>query len=127
MTTICETQYPMCMIAGTTFERILILKDSTGDPLDLAGYTAEIHIRAKVTDATPLIDCTVTVTPDEGKIDWTITPAETLALTAVQGGRAVKGVWDLRLTNADGTSYVYYPASEFTIYPASTRTIPAGP
>ena len=124
-TTLCETTYPLCMIAGTTFERILILKDSNGTPLDLTGYTAEIHVRAKVTDATPLIDCTVVVTPAEGRIDWAITPAETLALTAVQAGQRISGVWDLRITNDDtSASHVYLPASKFTIQPAATRTIP---
>ena len=59
MTTLCETKYPLCMIAGTTFSRTFVLRDSGGVPMDLTGYTAEIHIRGKVADDVELIDCTL--------------------------------------------------------------------
>ncbi len=133
-TTLCETKYPLCMIAGAKFSRSLVLKDSSGDPVDLTGYRAKIHIRGKVTDTAALIvldsdnspteeGSTMEIVAGEGKITFTITPDETLALESVQAGKAVKGVWDLRLSNDDGAQ-VFYAVSEFLVNPASTRPAP---
>lgn len=131
MSNFCEQKYPLCMIAGATFTRSLVLKDSSGDPVDLTGYRAKIHIRGKATDTDALITLdsdnsptlagsTMEIDAAAGKITFAITPAETLALTSVQAGKAVKGVWDLRLSNDDGAQ-IFYAVSEFLINPASTR------
>ncbi len=127
----CEQKYPLCMIAGATFSRSLVLKDSSGDPVDLTGYRAKIHIRGRASDAEPIITLdsdnsptgegsTMEIDEAAGKITFSITPDETLALDAVQAGKAVKGVWDLRLSNDDGAQ-VFYAVSKFLINPASTR------
>jgi hypothetical protein len=87
---------------GAKFSKQLTWNDSAGNPIDTSAYTAEMHIRVTVADATTLLELRSTApAADEGSI----------TLSGVDGGILLEigadvtdditwpaGVYDLELT-----------------------------
>jgi hypothetical protein len=98
--TIFLTPAPLDIVAyqGDAFGLVLTLTDpETGQPFNLTGYTAAMHIRADVADrdATPDATATVTVTaPTLGKLE-AVVPGATMA--------ALKGTYFYDLEIRDGS------------------------
>ena len=91
---------------GATFYYVLryVSKD-TGEPIDLTGYTARMHVRVTVDAQDVLLDFTVangriTITPAEGKIVLELPAVETEAL--VLGHSRQSWVYDLELMDSNG-------------------------
>lgn len=84
---------------GATFSKTLSLIDGADQAVDLTDATAQAKFRQRAQD-TDSVDFTVTIdTPEtDGQITWGMT-ANTIA-TLPSG----KGVYDLTVTYADGTS-----------------------
>lgn len=85
---------------GDTAVYNLILTRTSADgeekPVDLTGATGLAQIRKNVRDANVLASLTVTFPdPAEGKCRLTLTADESI--------KAGSGVWDLQVTEADGT------------------------
>ena len=124
------SQLPLQMNAGTSFTRKFRLL-ANGEPRDLTGHVAAVHIRAKVTDLTPLISLSSETTTIHGSginidiaestVEIVITPQETKDLTQYEKGKDINGVWDLRVYVPTGEHAVYYPTSDFIISAVSTR------
>jgi hypothetical protein len=93
--------YDILVDQGATLNRALFLKDPAKKPLELAGYTARMHIRDS-TDSTNIIEILTTeneqIIIDEldGRVDILLTPAETEALASE------KYVYDLELESPEG-------------------------
>lgn len=131
-TSLCDLQYPLCMIAGASLQRGFRFKDEAGDLIDITGYHAAIHVREKAGSAESIIELdsdaptdagsTLLVDGAEGTIFMDITPEETESFVTIQKDRRL--VWDLRVTDAEGKVTVYFRASIFTIRPVSTRELP---
>lgn len=130
MSDLHELNYPLEMIWGSSLERGFVFKDGSGDPIDLTGYTAEVHIRERIKSDEPLVSLSsesetdagsgLEITADEGKVVLTITDQESDNLPGES--RQERLVWDLKLTPANGDlSRVYFRESDFIVYPASTR------
>lgn len=86
---------------GATFRRTIIYNDPvTGDPVNLTGYTARMHLRTVVTSEDIVLELTtengrLTIDPLIGKI---IVEVEATAMEDVVAGRYV---YDLELVSAD--------------------------
>ena len=84
--------------AGDDVELVFVLRDSAGVIIDLSGWTSRIQIRKRVSYITHIIEKTAVITPAEGKIAFSFTPAE---VTLLLGGKLdfSKTFWDLETTN----------------------------
>ena len=80
---------------GTDYDKPLVWKDSTGNPVDLSGYTARMQLRPSILSDTVLINLTtenggITLGGNTGEITLHFTEANTSPL--VKGG-----VYDLEM------------------------------
>ena len=71
---------------GTTLNKQMVWKDSTGAPVDLSGYTARMQLRPSISSDTVLLDLTtenggITLGGALGTITLHFTDAQTSALT----------------------------------------------
>lgn len=72
---------------GATFRRVVRLKDDAGDAIDLSGATVRMHVRAKVTTATTLLELNeangraLITDAAGGEITLLVSAADTAALT----------------------------------------------
>jgi len=83
--------------AGDTFTKEFIVKVN-GAVLDLTGHTVRSQVRAANTSATVMVTPTVTISDaTAGELTWSLTPAQTAALTADSQ------VYDVETTAPDGT------------------------
>jgi len=76
----------MVIEQGATFEHRLIWKDSTGTEIDLTGYSARMHMRAKIADVDFIMELTdgngrITLGGALGTIDIEISAEDTATLT----------------------------------------------
>jgi hypothetical protein len=104
---------------GATFEREIILKDSTSTIIDITGSTAEMDVRQRVDSTTTLIELStangrITIDGSNGKISLLISSSDTTDLIT-------NGVYDLKLTYVSGTVERILEG-EFTVDPQVTRT-----
>lgn len=88
---------------GATFRLSAIWKDKiTGQPIDLTGYTARMHVRSTLLAADPIIELNtangrIALGGTAGTIDLHITAADTQSLPASDGC-----VYDLELVSPTG-------------------------
>lgn len=82
---------------GTTFKHTFYWRDADGvTPIDLTGYTARMQIRSSYDATSFLLELTtengrISITPSTGRIDLTVTAADTASVTWD------RGVYDLEL------------------------------
>lgn len=86
---------------GATYTQSLVWKDSSGDPLDLTGFTARMQVRKTKNATTTLLEATtengyITVGTTDGTIEIEIPAEITAAITAK------RGVYDLELISGAG-------------------------
>jgi len=110
--------YHFSMEQGSTFSRSITYKNSSGDAIDLSGYTARMQLRKNIEDAAPLIELTtengrIAITGSTGTIVLTISAADTASLNPVEG------VYDLELVS--GSTIEKLIAGTFTIKREVTR------
>lgn len=94
-------QYDFVIEQGTTFVKSFRWKDSNGDPINLTGYSALMHVRTSVTSDTVLVEFStannrIQITPDEGKVDLVLSSTETSAIDWK------RGKYDLELVSSTG-------------------------
>lgn len=93
--------YNLVILRGVVFDVRFQLLGSDGAAVDMTGWQASAHVRAAHSTQSELIlDLTPSIEED-GYVNIYKTAEETAALTAV------KGCWDLRLTDAAGLSGIY--------------------
>lgn len=85
---------------GATFDPVMTWKDENGTPIDLTGYTARMHIREDIDDATYIRESTtangeIVLGGIAGTITFAISAEATAALTFDTG------VYDLELVNGN--------------------------
>lgn len=103
---------------GATFALSLLYTDVAGDPIDLTGYTAEMHVRLKASTVSTITelstgDSTITLGGAAGTILLAIDAATTETFTAG------KYVYDLELYNGAITTRLI--EGTFTIKAEVTR------
>lgn len=87
---------------GETYRHTIFWTDADGLPIDLTQYTADMHIRGKISDAIPLLELTTEngriFFPDAlaGEIQIYLTAADTAAINWVSG------VYDLEMLKTGG-------------------------
>ena len=80
---------------GTTLNKQMVWKDSTGAPVDLSGYTARMQLRPSISSDTVLLDLT---TENGGITLGGVLGTITLHFTAAQTAALSKGgVYDLEM------------------------------
>ena len=97
-------KYNMVCDQGSTFVRIIEIKDADGAVFSLTGYTARMQVRRDVDTSTTLIELTsangrIAINGALGAITMTLTPDLTAALTR-------GGVYDLEIVKT-ATGEVY--------------------
>jgi hypothetical protein len=100
--------YDLVLYKGDFFQMSVTLKDSTGDPIDLTGSTAQCSIKANLA-ATDSFNAMLTVTPLLGKVDVLFPSSVTSLLNAGDY------VWDMQLTDVDGNVRTYF-AGDVKVY-----------
>ena len=85
---------------GTTFSSTVTVKDSTGNPLDLTGYTATAKMALGYSSTRTRTDLTIEFTSDRttGGVTMSLTATQTAALEA-----PARYVYDLDITDSSGT------------------------
>tara|TARA_B100001564_G_C20018070_1_gene393338 strand:+ start:31 stop:363 length:333 start_codon:yes stop_codon:yes gene_type:complete len=83
---------------GTDFTVTVDVSDATGGILDLTGYSASAQIRKTYGSSTKVDFATSTGTPSQGKVNMSLTDAQTSAL---ESGRYV---YDLNITSGSGVT-----------------------
>ena len=68
------------LILGTTYTLDLLYTDANDAPIDLTGATAQLQIKKHIVGTT-LVDVAATITPDQGRIEFKITPTQSQALS----------------------------------------------
>jgi hypothetical protein len=88
---------------GTTWKHSLVLKAgaATAPAVNLLGFTARMHIRSELADASTLAELTsangrITITPATGQIDLMLSATDTAALGFE------RAVYDLEIESATG-------------------------
>lgn len=86
---------------GATFQKKLIWQDASGNPIDITGYIARMHIREELDSATILVELTtvngrISLGGSNGEIDLLISASDTEALTFSSA------VYDLELEDTGG-------------------------
>lgn len=97
-------KYNMVCDQGSTFVRVIEIKDADGAVFSLTGYTARMQVRRDVDTSTTLIELTsangrIAINGALGAITMTLTPDLTAALTR-------GGVYDLEIVKT-ATGEVY--------------------
>jgi len=97
---------PFQIDIGFTFQQSFVYK-SGDDPIDLTGYTAEMHIRAGIDDVTPLVELTsangrIILGGTAGTIELLIPHADTAPLSPTK-----KAGFDLKLTSPTGIAALF--------------------
>jgi hypothetical protein len=92
--------YKIVCDQGATFERVITVKDSTGSPMNLTGYTARMQVRREIESSTILVE----LTTENGRIALggaagTITLSMNAATTAAIED---EGVYDLEIISNAG-------------------------
>ncbi|HXD22640.1 MAG TPA: hypothetical protein VN613_04720 [Gemmatimonadaceae bacterium] len=96
---------------GVDFSMGLLFQDSSGNPVDLTGYTIAAQIRAEYSDTTVLAQFAVTIDPDQvnnkGQASLSLTNASTAAIpvdpaTSFQK-KSTFYCWDADYKRPDGT------------------------
>lgn len=105
-------RYPIRIEQGATWRTVLTVKDDTGQPVDLTGYTARMQIRQDYDTTTVLAELTtanggITINGDNGQVTLLIADEDTAAYTWTSG------VYDLELVSGSGdvTRLLQGPAS----------------
>lgn len=102
------------------------VEDDEVTPISLAGYTALMHVRNKISDDSPLITLTesdadggiiISATPEDGCYTISITATDTTGICPRH--KVVVGVYDLRFSLAGVVLYQQYGTA--TMKPAVTR------
>ena len=115
---------------GATFSEHIVLKDGAGQPMDLTGFDALMHVRRELEDALPVItlstaDGSITLGGAAGTVDLLLTPDQTAALTSPGVVDWDGEVWvhDILLTNspADPDSVDRIYQGRITVRPGVTR------
>lgn len=93
--------YDIVLYQGTTFTEQLTWKDSSGDPVDLTGWTARMMARESVDAETAFITLTtendgIALGGAAGTITLSMTDADTSALSIYSG------IYDLELISDSG-------------------------
>jgi len=85
---------------GTTFSSTVTVRDSSGDPLDLTGYTAIAKMALGYSGTRTRIDLTIVFDSDRstGEVTMSLTATQTAALEA-----PARYVYDLEITDSSGT------------------------
>ena len=110
-----------------TFTETTTLKDSNGDPIDLTGRTALMHVRREISDALPLLtlstsDGSITLGGAAGTIVLNLSPLQTSTPAIEMEGES--WVHDLLLTTtATGETERTYQGAIFA-QPGVTRPAP---
>ena len=96
-----SSNYIITIEQSATYELVLTWQDDNGVPINLTGYTALMHIRAKKEDTVILITAStantkIVIAPLTGVITITIAAAETALITWSDA------VFDLLLTSPTG-------------------------
>lgn len=110
---------------GSTFVRVFDIETPdtntppTWTPLDLTGYTAKMHIRRLINDASEMLELStengsITLQGNLGRIAIMITAEQTASLTS-------SGVYDLEIIGPSGTPVERVLKGQFTLDPEVTR------
>ena len=85
---------------GTTFSSTVTVKDSSGSPLDLTGYTTSAKMALGYASTRTRTDLTIEFTADRttGGVTMSLTATQTAALEA-----PARYVFDLDITDSSGT------------------------
>jgi hypothetical protein len=85
---------------GTTFSSTVTVKDNSGDPLDLTGYTATAKMALGYSSTRTRTDLTIVFDSDRtsGNVTMSLTATQTAALEA-----PARYVYDLDITDSSGT------------------------
>ena len=92
--------YKITCDQGATFERVITVRDSAGDLMNLTGYTARMQVRPEIESSTTLVELTtengrITLGGVLGTITLSMTAATTAAITD-------EGVYDLEIISSSG-------------------------
>ncbi len=85
---------------GATFSSTVTVKDNSGDPLDLTGYTASAKMALGYSSTRTRTDLTIAFASDRtsGEVTMSLTATQTAALEA-----PARYVYDLDITDSGGT------------------------
>ena len=113
---------------GATFEETATLQDSAGTPLDLTGYSAKMHVRRDLDDATPLYvfdtaDGSIVLGGAAGTVALAL-PATATSNADLRDPEGETWVYDLLLSNDNATPPVVDRTLQGRIFahPGVTRT-----
>ena len=92
--------YKITCDQGATFERVITVKDSTGTPMNLTGYTARMQVRRETESSEILVELTtengrISLGGAAGTITLSMNPATTAAIVD-------EGVYDLEIISNGG-------------------------
>ncbi len=94
------SNYDLALYKGDYFQTSVVIKDNTGDPINLSGYTAKCSIRENYTSVESF-DADCTITPAEGRVDILF---PTSIMETLEAGEYI---WDFQVTNPDGNVRTY--------------------
>ena len=112
-------RYNIVCDQGSSFERIIEIKDSDGTVFPLIGYTARMQIRRDVDATTPLMELTtangrLVISGALGAITLSLTPAQTAELTR-------SGVYDIEIVKTSTGEVHKVLRGEFRLEKEVTR------
>lgn len=93
-------KYTMIIEQGATFARLMTYKDSSGEPFDLTGCTARMHVRDLIDSETPVLELTtengaITLGGTDGTIELILSPAQTSTIVS-------DGIYDIEVVYPTG-------------------------
>jgi len=121
-------RYDIAIDQGSTFRKTITWKDSSGNEIDLTGYSARMQVRPTYSSSSTTLNLTtanggITLGGDAGTIELYVSATATAAIPTTspsQFADAFVGVYDLELVapNSDVTRLLH---GDFIVNPEVTR------
>lgn len=118
-------QLTLSIYQGQTFNDVLALSDdTTGDPVDLTGYSAKMQARFDIADTSPVLTWSsdtgeIVLGGTEGTITFAVGPAATAALPTQNDVLVL--AYDMVLSQSAGAYTERLVQGALVVYPGVTR------
>ena len=103
-------KYPFIIEQGTTVDFNIVYKDSEGNPIDLKGYDARMHIRQNIDSPSTIMSLSSSLNDDGTGLDMTYSQSGSIRLYISSCASSLldfhEAIYDLEIASGSDCPYV---------------------